>query len=105
MAYTLVRHQIQDFEKWKSVFEQTHLRLKECGCENFKLFRNTDRPHEIILYMQWKTLEDARFYINSEFLEDALSEAGITDSPDFFYLEEVNHQWKLTPNQLATKSA
>ena len=37
--------------------------------------------------------------------EDALNEAGITDSPDFFYLEEVNHQWKLTPNQLATKSA
>ena len=55
------------------------------------LFRNADDPNEILLLLAWDDLERARLFADSDDLHEAMTRAGVTDRPDIWFLENVEH--------------
>lgn len=77
MSYVLVRHRVEDYEKWKSVFdEQQELRRAE-GEQSLKIYQTTKDPNELIILMHWDNLENARHYFNSDSTLASFTEAGV----------------------------
>jgi hypothetical protein len=58
MPYMLVRHKVEDYEKWKPVFDDHQATRKESGGKGGLLFRNADNPNETLILLEWPDLEE-----------------------------------------------
>jgi heme-degrading monooxygenase HmoA len=94
MVHILVRHKVSDYNRWKEAFD-SHLSLrKRSGETGFRLFHNTEDPHDIFLLLDWQTAEEARKFINSDELRNAMQEAGVVGAPEVQYLEDARSVYR-----------
>jgi len=83
-----VRHNVEDYERWKPVFEEHGSTRRESGSKGVRLFRNADAPNETVILIEWDDLENARRFTQSEDLRETMERAGVADEPDIYFLEE-----------------
>lgn len=89
MPYALVRHKVEDYEKWKPVFDEDAANREASGSKGGYLFRNADDPNELLILFEWDELENVRRFGQSEDLQAKMQQAGVVDRPDFYFLEET----------------
>lgn len=89
MPYALIRHKVEDFERWKLVFDEDAENREASGSKGGYLFRNADEPNEVLVLFEWDELDKVRQYGQTEELREKMQEAGVADRPDFYFLEEV----------------
>ena len=89
MPYMLVRHKVEDYERWKPVFDDHQATRRESGGKGGFLFRNADDPNETLILLEWPDLEDARRFARSDDLRETMQRAGVAEQPDIFFLEDV----------------
>ncbi len=51
--------------------------------------RNADYSNELVILLEWDSLENARRFANADDLREAMQRAGVADQPDVYFLEEV----------------
>ncbi len=90
MPYVLVRHKVQDYAQWKPLFDGHSPERQKAGCAGGQLFRSADDPNEVLILMGWDSLENARRFFGSKGLEEKMAEAGVTDRPNVFFLDETD---------------
>ncbi len=90
MPYILVRHKVEDYAKWKPVFDEHGAARKAIGSKGGYLFRNFDDPNEVVMYMEVDDLEKARQFVQSEDLRQAMERGGLADQPDVYFLDLVD---------------
>ncbi len=89
MPYLLVRHKVEDYAKWKPIYDQHGTTRKASGGQSAQLFRNANDPNELVILFEWDDLEKARQFAQSEDLRQAMQRAGVADQPNIYFLEEV----------------
>lgn len=89
MANFIVRHKVEDYGKWKPVFDAHAATRKAAGCKGGRLFRNSDNPNEIIVVWDWDSVENAKKFAGSVDLRETMMKAGVADHPDLYFLEEI----------------
>jgi heme-degrading monooxygenase HmoA len=89
MAYMLVRHKVKDFTKWKPVYDEHANVRKDSGSKGAHLFRNADNPNEVFVLYEWETVDKAKKFAQSENLRQKMQEAGVSEKPDIYFLNEV----------------
>ena len=92
MPYLLVRHKVEDYDHWKPIFDEHAKSRKSGGSQGARVFRSADNPNETLILMEWDSLENARKFIGSEDLHQAMADARVADRPDAFFLDEVDSQ-------------
>jgi antibiotic biosynthesis monooxygenase (ABM) superfamily enzyme len=89
MPYSLSRLKVEDYAKWKPVFDQiSDARKASGGAKRGILLRDADNPNEITILIEWDNLENARKFIQSEVVKKSLKVSGTIKS-DFYFLNEV----------------
>jgi heme-degrading monooxygenase HmoA len=91
MPCLLIRHKVRDYGTWESVFEEHESTRRANGSQGGRLFRSVIDPNEILLLLEWDDLERARLFADSDDLREAMTRAGVTDRPDIWFLEDVEH--------------
>jgi hypothetical protein len=76
MAYVLIEHRVGDFEKFKQVFLGDAVRREGLGSRGGVVYRVADDPGNVIVILEWDTVEHAREFTGSLELEEALDWAG-----------------------------
>lgn len=89
MAYLLVRHTVEDYATWQSVFDDHEGLRKAGGSTSARVFQSADNPNEIVTLLEWDQVDNARRFAGSEDLRRAMEEAGVVGRPDVLFLEEV----------------
>ena len=89
MPYMLVRHKIEDYAKWKPVYDRHVATRKTSGSKGAHLFRNSENSNEIIILFEWDDLGKAKKFAQSEDLIKTMKMAGVIDKPDIYFLEEI----------------
>jgi quinol monooxygenase YgiN len=89
MPYVLIRHKVEDYAKWKSVFDEHGPARKASGCKGGQLLRSADNPNELVILLEWNEIANARQFVQSDDLRQAMQRAGVTGQPDVFFLDEV----------------
>jgi len=49
MTYVLVIHKIEDFDKWKSVYDEDGATRKDKGSKGAFVFRNANNPKQLVV--------------------------------------------------------
>ena len=89
MAYILVRHKVENYAKWKPLFDEHMSTRKASGSKSGMLLRNAHDPNELVVLFEWDTLEHAQQFAQSEDLRQVMQRAGVVDQPDIYFLEKV----------------
>lgn len=89
MVHVLVRHKVSDYSRWKQAFD-SHLNLrKHAGETACRIFHTVDDPREVVLFLDWEGIEQARKFMSSDELGKAMQQAGVEGVPDVRYIEDV----------------
>lgn len=91
VPHLLVRVKVEDYARWKPVFDQVSAVRKANGSKGGVLFRDADGSNEITILYEWDNLENAHKFAQLEDLRKAMQKAGVIGKPDFYFLNEVEH--------------
>ena len=89
MTTILVRHKVEDFAKWKSVYDTLDSFHRSNKVKSAQIFRNADDPKEVVVLTEMENIKDARQFAQSEGLKSAMQSAGVSDQPDVFFLDKA----------------
>ena len=89
MTYVLVIHKVEDYNKWKSAYDENGAMRKTYGSKGAFVFHNSNDPNHIVVMTEWKNMEKAKEFAESEELKIAMQKAGVIGQPAVYYLEEI----------------
>lgn len=89
MPYLLIRHTVEDYARWKPHFDQHSIIRQNNGCRGGLLFRDANKPNELVILFEWDNLERARLFSQSQDLREIMRRAGVIGQPEVSFLEKV----------------
>ena len=89
MTYVLVLHHVEDYSRWKPVYDGDRSVRKDRGSKGSSVLRNADDPNHLVVITEWENLESAKNFAESEDLKNTMQKAGVIGRPAVFYLEEL----------------
>ena len=89
MSYILYHFKVEDYARWKSVFDEDPLDRGSSGSKGGFVFRNASDPTEVMVLLEWEQdkLERLRQFNESPKMEDVRERSGYTGTPDVYVLE------------------
>ena len=87
MAHMLVRHRVQDFDKWKSAYDEHQTARRAAGLKDLRLWHNTDDLNEIFLLFEAADVTKAKAFAASDDLKEKMTSAGVIGKPEIFFLK------------------
>ena len=92
MSHMVGRHKVEDYAKWKAVYDEHDATRKAMGGRGHLLLRNADSPDELLVLEDWDNLNRAKEFAGSQELREAMARAGVTDAPDIYFCETLEHE-------------
>jgi quinol monooxygenase YgiN len=89
MATMFARHKVSDYGNWKRVYDQLASVRKERGVTGASVHRDPKDPNTIIVTHQFKDMNAATAFANSEDLKSAMADAGVAGPPEFWFGEDI----------------
>jgi hypothetical protein len=86
MVHVLIRHKVQDFDKWKPAYDAHQQARAAAGLQDLHLWHNIDEPNEIVLLFEVADVEKAKAFARSSDLKERMRDAGVMGAPDIFFL-------------------
>ena len=90
MVYLLGKSHVDDFEKWRTNFDQNDPYRMEHGQRGYQVFQSSDDPDEVFVLFEWDDRENARELFDSEEMRGRLADAGVQGQPEMTYLDQVS---------------
>lgn len=72
MAWVMIEHRIGDFETFRQVYLDDAARRGRLGSRGGVVYRVADDPDNVIVMLEWESLEAAREFAGSLELEEAM---------------------------------
>ena len=91
MSHVLVRLSVEDFARWKPVFDEFAALRASMGSKGGRLFRKNDDPNEVVIVFEWSDHDKARQYFQSDELRQGMQRAGVSGRPEVIYLDALEH--------------
>jgi heme-degrading monooxygenase HmoA len=92
MVHLLVHHHVEDYKKWKPVFDEHASDRSKAGSKGAWLFRNANDPNDVFAITQWDNIESAKKFGQSDSLKAAMERGGVQGAPEVYFLEEIGKQ-------------
>ncbi len=80
-ATLLVRHEVEDYAAWRSVYESVDGLRKEHGCTDAEVLVDPADKQDVYVLHRFPTLEKAQTYAGSNELREAMGRAGVKSAP------------------------
>jgi hypothetical protein len=82
MVHVCFRANVAQYEKWRPVYDGLEdLRRSKGSTGVNRVFRDADNPNTITLLLEWDTAENARGFLASPQLREAMQKSGVIGAP------------------------
>ena len=88
MATLFVRHQVSDYAKWREVYQTLSATQKQGGVVAESVYRNEDDPNDITVTHEFATLDQARAFVGSDVVKEAMGRAGVVGAPTVWFTQK-----------------
>ncbi len=89
MIQVLVHHHVEDYNRFKPVFDHNRATRKEAGALYERLSCSEHDPNDLYLFFEWDSTERARKYMGSFDTLERMREAGVLGKPEITYFKEI----------------
>ena len=85
MVNIIFRDKVSDFGKWKAIFEEYASARKEAGCQSTQVFRNGEKPNEVVVLLDWDNIENFKKFGESKEIQEAMQKMDLLEKPSFYF--------------------
>jgi len=89
MGKLIVSHRVKDYGTWRPVFDQHKGAQKSAGLTNPRVFRSTDDNNNVVIVFDTDDTKKAKDFVDSPDLKATMAEAGVLNTPTFYFLESA----------------
>jgi len=89
MAYLLFEHEIEDFNRWKPVYDGHEPARKKAGLKEVLLLQGSENPRFVVLLFEVEEINKAREFLASDDIRDAMKRAGVVGKPVINFLDKA----------------
>ena len=89
MPYMIVRHKVENYDIWKAGYDEHGATRKAAGSKGTHVFRTDEDPNEVLVLMEWDSLDNARKFADSQDLRETMQRVGVIDQPDIYFLNDA----------------
>jgi hypothetical protein len=90
MVYAIFIGKVQNFDKWKTVYDKDKSSLlKAAGAKSGRVLRGLINPNSILVTIEFEDLESAKNFAESDMLRDRMQLGGVIGRPDIHFAEEI----------------
>ncbi|MCX2740333.1 hypothetical protein [Pontibacter anaerobius] len=90
MPYLLIKHEVADFDHWKTMYDKHKSARDHADLHELHLFQNTYNHNEVIVLFEAKSEGKVLEFMESKDLEQAMKGAGVLGTPEMRILREVS---------------
>ena len=87
--HVLIIHEVEDYDKWKAVFDDAAVIRRKAGEIAYQLLAYDTDARQVVHFSQWTSLEAARAFFESPQLVEIRRVAGVR-APEFHYLNQID---------------
>ena len=87
-GFVLITHDVEDYRKWKAIFDDAATIRAEAGELDFRLLRAAENERRIVHFSRWSSLAAAKAFFESDALVAIRKRAGV-HAPSFHYLDQI----------------
>ena len=88
MAHLFIKHKVKDYPAWKQVFDGFIDTRRAGGEKSYQILHPENDGNDLLAFFEWDNLENAKKFTSSSELKEAMSNAGVLEQPDVYFLEE-----------------
>jgi len=86
MVRLFVRHNVDDYEAWRRVYDEFDAQRRPMGVTGDAVFRSLDDPNDVTVWHDFDSDDDARAFVSSAELRDAMQQAGVQGEPQIWFV-------------------
>jgi len=90
MIYLMAIQKVEDFDRWKKVFEEHSTKRGSMGSKGAEILQNSAHPNEIVVITKWEDEDAAKKFAGSKDLKNVMKKAGVMGFPELRYFDEIN---------------
>jgi hypothetical protein len=87
MPWIHAHYQVQDFNRWKQIYDATAGVKRRYGWKRYRVFQVDGQRTNLIVMDQFEREDQAREYLASDLWRDALSQMGVSGTPEVLLLD------------------
>ena len=88
MTHLMVKIKVEDYEKWRPVFDENRDLRVQRGERSEEVFQAEEDPNSVTVLYEWDDPEHVREYFGSDQLKEAMKKAGVMGEPELAVLEK-----------------
>jgi quinol monooxygenase YgiN len=89
MAMLIVHMKVKDYAAFRKVFDNATPTRTRFGSTGHKVFKSPNDPNEVTVLSEWKNVDQAKVYADSNELKDSMKNAGVISQPGLTFLAEA----------------
>ncbi|MCH7878013.1 MAG: hypothetical protein IH914_01690 [candidate division Zixibacteria bacterium] len=89
MKYLLVTHRVENFDRWKTVFDSHNVAESDTGLRILKLLRDEADPNMVVLFFEMVDADKALAFMNAPEAAQAKDDSGVIGDPTVMILSEA----------------
>ncbi len=79
MPYTMARATVEDYAKFRETFDGAVEMRKSAGALGSKVYQSVDDPNEVIIEIEFPTVDAAKAFQGSQVLRETQQRAGVKE--------------------------
>ena len=89
MALVFIRHNIEDYPRWKKEFDGFVEKRRAGGERSVRIAHAVGEKNDLCLVFEWDNAANAKRFLDSPELAAAMKRAGVVGKPEMVIAEEL----------------
>ena len=91
MVYEISALKVQEYEKWKTGFDEITSIIKKNGAKCRRIFRDIEDPNRVMVIIEWENLKKLKKLANDKEIMAKFQKLGILEV-DIRHFEEIENK-------------
>lgn len=87
--YVMVRHKVQDYAKWKKVFDEDASLIEKAGFKKYGLYRTAEDPTDLLLFLEIDDVNKVKEFMSSDKSKERMKEGSVIGTPELVFLDRI----------------
>jgi hypothetical protein len=87
MAYGLYHVSVEDFDRWKPVFDEDGVNRERASSRGGYVFRSRANPNELVVLLEFTDAAQMEEFSQSPGLREAMGRSGVVGTPEILFLD------------------
>lgn len=89
MIYLMAIQKVEDYDKWKKVFDEHSTERGTMGSKGAEVLRDSTLPNDVVVITKWKDKDAAKKFAGSNDLKNVMKKAGVVGFPELRFFDDI----------------